>query len=138
MSNENLDSDALQNPRRRNQKYCSHCGAQVVVGDAAFCSACGNPTNIPAALRPYAPHTNQNAIIAFVLALLSWFICPVVPAIVALFVVNRAEVEIEESGGGQVGKSLTIAADWIAWINILLWMVLVAAGVAIAWLSNVK
>lgn len=65
------------------------------------------------------PQTNNNAIIALVLAIVSWAVCPIVAAIVALVFASKAKKEIEQSGGWQTGGGFVTAAKIIAWINIV-------------------
>ncbi len=64
------------------------------------------------------PQTNNNAIIALVLAIVSWAVCPIIAAIVALVFASKAKKEIEQSGGWQTGSGFVTAAKIIAWINI--------------------
>jgi hypothetical protein len=71
------------------------------------------------AVAPAAmPQTNSNAIVAFVLAIVSWVICPIVAAIIALVFASKAKKEIEQSGGWQTGSGFVTAAKVISWINI--------------------
>lgn len=72
-----------------------------------------------------APQTSQNAIIAFVLAIVSWAVCPIVCAIIALVMASSARKEIESSGGWKTGEGFVTAAKWIAWVNICVWAVLI-------------
>ena len=65
------------------------------------------------------PQTNTSAIVAFVLSLVSWFICPIIAAIVALVFASKAKKEIEASGGWQTGDGFVTAAKIISWINIV-------------------
>ena len=83
---------------------------------------------IPAAPGPYlaAPKTSNNAIVALVLAIASWVICPLIPAIVALVFANNAKKEIAASQGRVGGDGMVTAAVVVSWINIG-----VAAAVAV-------
>ena len=65
------------------------------------------------------PQTNNNAIIALVLAIVSWAVCPIVAAVVALVFASKAKKEIDQSGGWQTGTGFVTAAKIIAWINIV-------------------
>ena len=56
--------------------------------------------------------------VALVLAIASFVVCPVVPAIVALVLANNADAAIQASGGRKTGEGLTKAARIISWINI--------------------
>ncbi len=71
------------------------------------------------------PQTNNNAIIALVIAIVSWAVCPIVAAIVALVFASKAGKEIEQSGGWQTGGGFVTAAKIIAWINIVVWPILI-------------
>jgi len=67
------------------------------------------------------PRTSSNAVVAVVLAICSFLICPVVPAIVALFLASAAGREIAASGGWVTGEGLVKGAKIASWINIGLW-----------------
>ena len=69
---------------------------------------------------PYtpAPPTSSNAIIGLVLAIVSWVVCPVIPAIVALVLARSSTQEIARSGGAVGGAGLNTATRVISWINI--------------------
>jgi hypothetical protein len=62
-----------------------------------------------------------------VLSIVSFLVCPLIPAIVALFVAASADQEIRASGGHIGGEGLSKAAKIISWINIGL----CAAGIAL-------
>lgn len=64
------------------------------------------------------PRTSSNAVVALVLAIASWAVCPIVPAVVALPVSSSAQREIDASGGWVTGTGLVQAARILAWINI--------------------
>ena len=83
------------------------------------------PVAYPAAAP--APTTSTNAIIALVLAVLSWALCPIIPAIIALVLASMADREIAQSGGRVDGGGLVTAAKIVSWINIGVW----AAGIVI-------
>ncbi|TXH42640.1 MAG: DUF4190 domain-containing protein [Actinobacteria bacterium] len=80
------------------------------------------PPGVPAAAPAYqaAPQTNNNAIVALVLALVSYVVCPVVSAIVALIFAHKASKEIKASNGWQTGSGMVLAARILAWVNIAL------------------
>ena len=83
------------------------------------------------------PQTAGKATAALVFAILAWFVCPVIPAIVALVLASQADGEIRASGGALTGESLLTAARIIAWINIaLLGFVIVGATLAITFLGS--
>ena len=75
--------------------------------------------------------TETKAVVALVLAIASWLLFPVVPAVAALFVGSAARRDIEASGGRLTGDGLVTAAKVIAWIN----LGLALAGVVLAVLA---
>lgn len=62
--------------------------------------------------------TESSAVVALVLAIASFVVCPVIPAVVALVLANNADAAIQASGGRKTGEGLTKAARIVAWINI--------------------
>lgn len=62
--------------------------------------------------------TEGNAIAALVLAICAFIVCPLIPAVVALFLASSAKRNIDASNGALDGASLVSAAKIIAWINI--------------------
>jgi hypothetical protein len=67
---------------------------------------------------PPAGQTSNNAVVGLILAVVSWVVCPLIAAIVALIFANLASKEIEASGGRVEGQGLVTATRWVAWINI--------------------
>jgi hypothetical protein len=65
-----------------------------------------------------APRTDGTAIAALVLAIVSFLLCPLIPAVVALALIPASRRNIAASGGAVEGASLLTAAKWIAWINV--------------------
>jgi hypothetical protein len=76
-----------------------------------------------------APQTSSNAIVALVLAITSWVVCPIIFAIVALVFANMGSKEIKASGGRVTGEGLVTGAKVVAWINIGLWAALILVGI---------
>ena len=64
------------------------------------------------------PTTSTNAIIGLVLAIVSWVICPIIAAIVALVLARSSDKEIKASQGRVDGAGLNTATRIIAWLNI--------------------
>jgi hypothetical protein len=84
---------------------------------------------------PVAQTTSGKATAALVLSILSFAVCPVVPAIVALVLSSSAMTEIRQSGGAVGGEGLVKAARIISWIHLALVAVgilLIAIVVAVA------
>jgi hypothetical protein len=70
-----------------------------------------------------------------VLAICSFVVCPVIPAVIALFLAASANRNIRASNGALDGASLVTAAKIIAWINIglaLLVTVIIVIAVIVA------
>ena len=66
------------------------------------------------------PPTDSKAIAALVCAIAAFVVCPVVPAIVALFLASASQSAIHASGGTLQGEGLLTAARIVAWANIVL------------------
>lgn len=77
--------------------------------------------------RQPTPQTEGSAITVLVLAITSFVICPIIPAVVALFMCPGARRKIEGSGGALTGEGLVTAAKIISWVNLGLW----GAGLAL-------
>jgi hypothetical protein len=75
-----------------------------------------------------ATHTSSDAIVAFILSLVSWIACPIVFAIVALIFSMKAEKAMSVSDGEVTGSGLNLAAKLIAWINIGFWIAVLVIG----------
>ena len=93
--------------------------------------AYGTPGYAGAGYGYAAPVTSQNGVIALVLALASWVVCPLVLAVIALVLAAKARTEIDASGGRVTGDGLVTAAKVIAWINIALSIIAVVFFVLI-------
>ncbi len=69
---------------------------------------------------PYAaPQTSQDAVIALILAVGGWVLCPVILSVAALVYSGRAQRAIAASGGALTGSGLATAATVIAWVGIM-------------------
>lgn len=87
------------------------------------------PAAEPGAQQPFAPppvygpfpQTSNSAVVALVLAIGAWFVCPIIPAIVALVFANKADKEIAAGNGWVTGGGLVTASKIVAWINIGFW-----------------
>ena len=88
------------------------------------------PMPPPPGSLPYPPagRTDGAAIAALVLAIASFVFCPVIPAIVALFVASTAKRNIAASGGAIGGYGLCQWAIGVAWVNIGLFVGAVVLG----------
>lgn len=76
-----------------------------------------SPSDAPAA-PVVAVQTSSNAIVALVLAIAAWPLCPVIFAIIALVFASKGSKEIAASGGRIGGEGFITAARIVAWINI--------------------
>ena len=99
---------------------------------AAYPPPPGTPAAYPAPggyPPPYAsapaPLTSTNAIVGLVLAIASWVVCPVIPAIIALVLAAKSQQEIRASQGRVGGDGLNLATRIISWINIGVWALLI-------------
>lgn len=82
---------------------------------------------------PAGPQTDSSATAALVIAVVGFFICPPVGAIVALVMANSAQKRIEASEGRLTGLELARAARIIAIIELALTALLIVGGlIAIA------
>ncbi|MHB1066247.1 MAG: DUF4190 domain-containing protein [Candidatus Nanopelagicales bacterium] len=103
--------------------------ADPAAGTAYSAAPPAHPTAYPPA-PAYAtgPRTSSNAIVALVLAIGSWAICPIAPAIVSLIFAAMATKEINASGGSLEGQGLVTAAKIVSWINIGFWVAVIVVG----------
>ena len=78
---------------------------------------------------PAGPQNDSSATAALVIAIVGFFICAPVGAIVALFLANSAQKRIEASGGQLSGLEQARAARIIAIIELVLTGILILGGV---------
>lgn len=83
------------------------------------------------------PQNSSSAIVALVLSIASWVVCPVIPAIVALVFASKADREIAMSNGWVTGAGMVTASKIVAWINIGLYAALAAIGVLVVVLAAI-
>jgi hypothetical protein len=84
----------------------------------------------PAVVRTsVAPSASGNSIVALVLSITSWVVCPIVFAIVALVFAHKAEKEISASNGSVGGGAFVTASKIVAWINIGVYSAVVILGI---------
>lgn len=100
-------------------------------GSAWTAAAPAAPTApaVPSPSPVATPVTSTNAIVGLVLAIVSWVVCPIIAAIVALVLAHSSSKEIAASDGRVGGAGLNTATRIIAWINI---GVSIVAGLVIA------
>jgi hypothetical protein len=84
---------------------------------------------------PPGPQTDSSATAALVIAVVGFFICPPVGAIVALVLAGSAEKRIEASNGRLGGLEMARAARIIAIIELVLTAVLILVGLLVAFAS---
>lgn len=78
--------------------------------------------------------TEPKAVVALVLAIGSFVVLPLLPAVAALLLVRSSRRDIEASGGRYTGTGLLTAAKVLSWVNLglcLLVVLLLALGVAL-------
>jgi len=102
-------------------------GAQVAASQAIQ-SPPGSP---PSAVAAQGPQTSSSAIVALVLAIASWVVCPLILAIIALVFASKADREIATTGGAVQGGGLITAAKIVAWINIGIYLAIAVVMVII-------
>jgi hypothetical protein len=78
---------------------------------------------------PAGPQNDSTATAALVIAVVGFFICPPVGAIVALVLANSAQKRIEESGGRLTGIEQARAARIISIIELVLTGIAILVGV---------
>lgn len=78
------------------------------------------------------PRTDGTAIAALIVAILSWVLCPIIAAVVALALAHGAGNKIDASAGRLSGAGLVRAAQIIAWVQIgLITFGMVVAAIAL-------
>lgn len=85
--------------------------------------------------QPYGPppQTEGSAVGALVASIISWVMCPIIPAIVALVMIPGAKRKIDASQGRLTGEGLLTAAKWISWINLAMYgLLIIGVGILIA------
>jgi hypothetical protein len=82
----------------------------------------------PAGYGYAPPQTDSKAVIALVLSICAWVLCPLIPAVIALVLAGQSKRDIAASGGRLTGEGMNTAARIISWLNIGL----VLAGIVLA------
>jgi hypothetical protein len=78
------------------------------------------------------PRTDGTAVAALIVSIVSWVMCPIIAAVVALVLAHAAGHKIDASGGRLTGEGLVRAAQIIAWIQIgLITFGMVVAAIAL-------
>lgn len=119
--------EAVENTPQATPQWPSEPGP---AGGGAFDPQQAMPPAPPPTYGP-TPQTSNSAVAALVLAIVSWVLCPVIPAIIALVFANKAEREIAISNGWVTGGGLVTASKIVAWINIGLYAALIAIGILV-------
>ncbi|MDQ1248565.1 MAG: hypothetical protein QG597_2938 [Actinomycetota bacterium] len=76
------------------------------------------PVGMPAAQTQAYPQTSNNAVVALILGIVAWLVCPIILAIVSLVFASKADKEIKASNGWLTGHGMVLAAKILSWINI--------------------
>jgi len=74
------------------------------------------------------PGASGNSIVALVLSITSWVVCPILFAIIALVFANKAEKEIAASNGSVGGGAFVTASKIVAWVNIGVYSAFIVLG----------
>ncbi|MEO8107392.1 MAG: hypothetical protein ABI720_08740 [Actinomycetes bacterium] len=91
----------------------------------------------PVPLAP--PRTDGSAVAALVVAILSWFLLPIIGAVVALVLARAAERSINAAPLEVTGRGLVTAARWVAWTHLVvaaMVIAFVAAFVIAVWVGR--
>lgn len=80
---------------------------------------------------PLAPKTDGTAIAVLVLAISSFVVLPVIPAVVALVLAPGAERDIAAAGGRLTGEGLLRAGRIVAWVHLGLCLAFVVVLLAV-------
>lgn len=86
-----------------------------------------------------APSTDGSAVAALVLAILSWFVLPIVGSVIALVLARRAELAIAAAPFEVTGSGVVTAARWVAWTHLVvvaMVIAFVAAFVIAVWIGR--
>jgi hypothetical protein len=95
-------------------------------GQAGAAAPAGYGAGWPAQQRP---QTEGKAIVGLILAIGSWVVCPLVLAIVAIVLAGQSNRAIDASGGRLEGRGINTATKVISWINVVLTVLAIIAGV---------
>jgi len=75
------------------------------------------------------PESSSKALTALLLSIASFVICPLIAAIAAIVLAGQATREIRESGGRLTGSGKAAAGRILGWVNIVVVVVGLVAGV---------
>jgi hypothetical protein len=67
-------------------------------------------------------------VVALILAIASWVVCPIILAIAALVLAGQSDRAIAASGGRLDGTSMNTATRWVSWANIVLGAIGIVVG----------
>jgi hypothetical protein len=79
-----------------------------------------SPGGLPATYLPQAP-TNSLAIVSLVAGILSWVLCPIIAAIVAVITGHIARRQMRYSG--ESGGGLALAGLVLGYVHLVFWIV---------------
>ncbi len=97
----------------------------------------GPPPATPGAYYAAPPRTDGTAIAALIVSIVSWVMCPIVAAIVALALAHAAGNKIDAAAGRLGGAGLVRAAQIVAWLNIgLITLGMAVAAIALVATAN--
>ena len=118
---------------------CTKCGSVNSAG-ARFCNSCGSaltplagvPPTSPGQslppLRPSGPVTTEQAKIALILGIISWFLCGLPTGIPAVLVGRKAIRQIKQSRGRYKGEEIALAGVIMGYASSALWLVFLVGG----------
>ena len=65
------------------------------------------------------PRNNSNAVASLVIGILSWFLCPIVGAVIAVILGHTARGQIRRSGEG--GSGMALAGLILGYAHLAIW-----------------
>ncbi len=83
------------------------------------------PPPPPPGAGGYPPQTNQKALWAMILGILSLVLCGIFAGVAAIILGNSAQKEIAGSGGMQTGQGMAKAGIILGWISVALTVLVV-------------
>jgi hypothetical protein len=93
------------------------------------------PMSPPAPWAAAPHHTAGQAVAALVLAIVGWFVLPIIGPIIALVLASGAKKAIAASNGTLGGRGLAVAAQVVAWVSLAVWVLVIGAIVSITFLG---
>jgi Domain of unknown function (DUF4190) len=81
------------------------------------------PSPYPGPVYVRGPRSNSYAVASLVLGILSWFICPIIGAVIAVILGHAARGQIRQTGEG--GNGMAIAGLILGYAHLAVWGVFI-------------